>query len=779
MSFALAITSTLRRGFALMSSFRKDGWALADQLLISGANFATMILIARGLSPEAFGWFALAFSVVLFANNIQYGLVTQPHNVLGTTRRGEEYVRYTSSTALSQILIGAAGAVLALLSWLVACAVGWSAASIILPLAPLIFVFQLQEFVRRALYTQQRIAAATFNDVMTYGSRVVVLVVLWWYGTLSVSSALYAIAGTAAIGTVIGFVQIRKTLAGRFDASAFRENWDFGKWLVGTELVGYWLSTQLFVYLAAAFVGVWAAGVLKALDVAFGPARVLTLALCNVLPIRFARTLEERGNSALDAQLRNTLLVSVPILGGYCLLIAIFAKPALELLFDDKYLDQAPVLALYAAYAFVSFLSMILATALRAKRLTQQVFLNRVLASAVAIPFGCVMIFFFGVFGAVLGMVSTYFSLSIFYSLALRREPVADESEHAAHRQATTDGCSKSAGQLHKPKNDKAAVAQVELVLRTFTGSTENDPWLVHPLGCGGQGQTLLVRRRDGRNVWGEHDALVVKLFDADVPEVADAIDCEYTLLADFSGRGDGKVIRGWRIRVPHPLFKCSEPFALVMTVVPGEPLYTLLQSTDDANAEVIESSADAMIGALRPLWFESGRLYGDLHFENIMCDVHSRSVSFVDGGTPQRSWMCDSVAAALYPASRDLAYLLFDVVTSCVRVSLHNPRGAARQTRLVERILAAFLKEVKSSHDRRALLEEIRGCITLHMERVGTSWKPCGVWRRVVHFIASRKIAVILRKLELESDRTVVPDATPAFSIETPRAAQWQGGES
>ena len=82
-------------------------WAVADQMAISAANFVTVVLLARGLSQADFGYFTLVYSVLLFANSLQAGLVTQPHNILGATRRGTDYCRYTTSTAVSQLVLAA------------------------------------------------------------------------------------------------------------------------------------------------------------------------------------------------------------------------------------------------------------------------------------------------------------------------------------------------------------------------------------------------------------------------------------------------------------------------------------------------------------------------------------------------------------------------------------------------------------------------------------------------------------------------------------------------
>src|SRR4051812_41233094 len=87
----------------------RNVWGLADQLLISATNFVTMALVIKGLpDAAAFGKFSLVYSALLFANIIQCSLITQPHNVLGATRTGEAYRGYTAATALMQLYLAAA-----------------------------------------------------------------------------------------------------------------------------------------------------------------------------------------------------------------------------------------------------------------------------------------------------------------------------------------------------------------------------------------------------------------------------------------------------------------------------------------------------------------------------------------------------------------------------------------------------------------------------------------------------------------------------------------------
>ncbi len=423
---------TTRRAEALRSLGRVP-WAVGDQLVVSAANLATMILLARGLSPVEFGGFTLVYSIVLFANSLQSGLITQPHNILGVTRRGDDYVRYTTSTAVAQAFLAAAAAALALASWGVGALAGWDAAPMLLAMAPAMAACQLQEFVRRVFYTEGRAAAAFASDVLTYSVLVLALEALRRAGTLTGTAALYAHAAAFSLAAAVGLWQLRGRLAGPFDPEAIRENWHFGKWLAAGDVVGHWLSTQLFVYLAAAMLGAAAAGVLKAIHTVFGPTRVLIFVFNTLLPIRLARTLAEAGPAALHARLVAALLAAVPLLGGYCLLAAVFSGPLLRFLYGEKYAAYPSVLALYAAFTFLGQMTMIISAALRARRLSRFIFTSRLTATLITVPFGCVLIRLLGLHGAVLGSILTAAVLCYLSWRAYRGTLVGGPAAAAGH----------------------------------------------------------------------------------------------------------------------------------------------------------------------------------------------------------------------------------------------------------------------------------------------------------------------------------------------------------
>jgi O-antigen/teichoic acid export membrane protein len=398
----------------------KDIWALADQVLISGSNFVTMVLAARGLHPEAFGAFTLVYSALLFANVLQSTLITQPHNVIGAARTGADYVRYTTSTAIVQLgmtllcvlaAAGIAGSAIFLKS---------PATSLLVALVPVILTWQLQEFVRRVLYTEARFAAAFINDMVSYGMQMILIAALLWRdglltgGGVEATDAMgdapkimYCLAITSGAAAVLGIWQLRKSLGRQIDRAAFGENWRFGRWLAGAEILQWCSSLNVYLYIAAALFGTAASGELKAAQVLFGPARVLAFQLTNILPMKFSRTLATGGNAALHRRVKSVYAWFAPLTGSYCIIVAIFAGPLMKLMYGPDYAGHKAILSLYAACAFAQYLELVLSAAMTAKRQTQWAFISYVYSAAVAVVAAYPLLWALGVEGAVVGMILT------------------------------------------------------------------------------------------------------------------------------------------------------------------------------------------------------------------------------------------------------------------------------------------------------------------------------------------------------------------------------------
>ncbi|HEY8748828.1 MAG TPA: hypothetical protein VIM11_12685 [Tepidisphaeraceae bacterium] len=397
-----------------LNRYVRDVWAVGDQALIAASNFATMICVAQALGLERFGRFTLVYSALLFANIFQVSLITQPHNVLGTGREGEDYRRYTTSTLFCQLLLIAIEAALALGAAGTAFYNHWPALHLLISLIPAIAGWQMQEFVRRIMYTEGRYFHVFWNDMLSYGGQAIVIGALQLLNRFHIGgrdnwltgvSAMYVLAVTSAIAAAVGLWQIRGSLTPRTDLSALRLNWTYGKWLAGSELLTWCSSIHMYLYVAGATLGLAASGQLKSAQVLFGPTRIIAYYLDTVLPIRFARKLASSGAGALGAQLKQVLARIALPLTVFCLGVALMAKPLLRFTFGKDFSGASTLLMLYSAYALMTYLQMIITAALRAQRTTHLVFYASVVALVVALPTSLLLMPLLQVNGILIAMI--------------------------------------------------------------------------------------------------------------------------------------------------------------------------------------------------------------------------------------------------------------------------------------------------------------------------------------------------------------------------------------
>ncbi|HEX2972010.1 MAG TPA: hypothetical protein VHP11_06735, partial [Tepidisphaeraceae bacterium] len=166
-------------------------------------------------------------------------------------------------------------------------------------------------------------------------------------------------------------------------------------------------------------------------------------------------------------------------------------------------------------------------------------------------------------------------------------------------------------------------------------------------------------------------------------------------------------------------------------------------------------SAGEAAIVAMERYWAAGGEIYGDLDPKNILCDFSTQSLSFVDPGMPEGTYHCFRAPREWYPASRDLAYMLFDVAAS-VRVSMANPGIRRRQKAFVEAGLRMFLANIGSEVEKQKLLEEIQACTQVHVGRIPVSWSPVGIFRMLVRQAAAHCVREMLGKLAVTAEGAV-----------------------
>jgi O-antigen/teichoic acid export membrane protein len=390
------------RSSAAASLVKRGIWGLADQALISLANFLTIVVIARTLDPDRFGEFALALSFINVTMALASAALTQPFVVLSARYGGKQGCRFLSSTLLAQSLFLAAIAVPIAMMALITEVMGWRFASLVALVIPAIAAWQIQEFLRQVFYAESRLQAAFLNDVISYGGQMAGFIVATFAGFLTPVSGLAILALTSMMAIAHALWFLRKSLEWSFSRNEFArfmsEIWSFGRWTLGSSLIQSVTATS-FSFMLAGFSGPAAVGVMRAFVTITAPIRIVVTAAATSFAPSAARINERQGLAGLRPYIRRIFLLVGPPIAAYCLLASTFAGPVLNLLYGGRFDNYDWLLPLYVGSFFITEIFFAVDIGLRARRITDVHFKASMWGALASWLLGPPLVYFLGLTG--------------------------------------------------------------------------------------------------------------------------------------------------------------------------------------------------------------------------------------------------------------------------------------------------------------------------------------------------------------------------------------------
>jgi O-antigen/teichoic acid export membrane protein len=430
------VSSSFLQTTELLTSDRTSGWfrvwgfrsalSILDQGLTSGAGLLLNLLLARWLNKEAYGAFAVAFATLLFLFGFHTALLLEPMSTIGPACYSTDMAGYFRThlklhagfvVVLSAILGGVA---LAFALEGRARDLAWALTGSALALPFLLLLW----LVRRMCYVVHRPFTASWGSATYLIFLAVGLFLLHSNNRLSPFSA-FLVIGAASVPAVVVLVRrlgvigetFRRGPAWRQVAS---ENWSYGRWLVaGTVL--FTVTTQIQTYIAAVFLGLVAAGTLRALQIpSLVMLQIVTAFGLMVLP-SLAR---DFGSGKLDRLRKKALLVSVFLAGlalVYAAALAVFSAPLEHLLFHDKFSTDSWLIPAFGLIPVFSGFGTGFSMALRAIQKPH----CDLLANAISAPAGLISAFIliriWGVAGAGLSMIIGFAVYALVFFFSFRR----------------------------------------------------------------------------------------------------------------------------------------------------------------------------------------------------------------------------------------------------------------------------------------------------------------------------------------------------------------------
>jgi O-antigen/teichoic acid export membrane protein len=333
---------------------RRATWVLIDQGVASAGNFLTANALGRYLSPSEFGVYGLLFETMLYLNSLQAALVIYPLLVRGATGDSVNLGRLATAAiiftcALLPILGGATfGSVAAVHSGHIAIAAIGA-----------IFLWQLQETMRRGLIADLRYADAVWGDAISYLGQAGIIFLLGRTGLLSLNLAFLVMAVTSAgaiavQGMQIGLKRIRPSEL----RDIARDFWKLGRWTLltnaGTVITGlgyFWLLKWTH--------GLAEVGVYYSIVQLFKLANPIMISMSGLIVPAVARAASQGGPKSATRMALRYCAFGIVLLLPYFLLLMIFPAKMLQLAWGSHspYISQANLLRAFIVNYCMSYLN--------------------------------------------------------------------------------------------------------------------------------------------------------------------------------------------------------------------------------------------------------------------------------------------------------------------------------------------------------------------------------------------------------------------------------------
>jgi O-antigen/teichoic acid export membrane protein len=325
---------------------------IADQVIVSGSNFATGILLVRGLGLEQFGIFTVAYAVILLANSIQLSFICSPMITLAAlSEDGEPRKRYLRGMFGVQlrfcvIVTAAAALVSGVFLWFKP---QFGGARLLPAFLISVFAYLMQDWLRRYYFAAGKSRDSIWNDVISYVGQAVILVGLMLMHRMTINTAFWSIAVTSAAAFLAGYAFERIG----YSREELRESWHQSRGLsrdlaIANQL--QWLVYQGAMLIGAAVLGAEAAGSVRATQNVVGPVNVAYQAMENLVPLKAGEEMRRGGIRRVAKFLFRFGCQGFVVLSLLFLGIGLFSREFLSFFYGHKVAVYGGVLDLQLVY---------------------------------------------------------------------------------------------------------------------------------------------------------------------------------------------------------------------------------------------------------------------------------------------------------------------------------------------------------------------------------------------------------------------------------------------
>ena len=389
---------------------RKFSVSLVDQIVVSGTNFITTVLVGRNGGPEELANYALCFTLVIIIFSVLETLIAMPYTIYANRLEGAARAGYRGAVLLQSGLLSVLAALL-LAGWGMAISIGFGPQG----LGPVLYVLStaipfyiLKEFARQLSFAHLNSKTALQLDLCAGTLQIACIATLAAVGLLSAVTAFVAIgaanAGVALTWLILSrndFVVQRNQIL-----PVIRRNLSFGGWILAGRIVGQLNSDILVLWLMAFVLGNKATGIFAACTTIVRMSNPFVLGMGQVLTPRVTQAFAAGGLPEVRRVARKAAILMGVALSGFCLGVFFFGGEALRIIYGSQYGGYSHTITVLSVSIMAFALSMPAASGLLALERPDVSFKANVIGLLLTVTVASALVFPLGVLGVAWGLLS-------------------------------------------------------------------------------------------------------------------------------------------------------------------------------------------------------------------------------------------------------------------------------------------------------------------------------------------------------------------------------------
>jgi O-antigen/teichoic acid export membrane protein len=394
----------------VLAASSKAGLAVLGQALFAGSHFLVNVFLARWLSAEQYGAFALAFSCFLLFSMLYSACIYEPMIVFGSGSYADSFRSYLAILVRSNlVLLAAVSASMLAVSFLLGRMYSSSVQHAFAALAIAAPFIMLTWLGRAGFYARLQPGEAAVGGVFYFAAMVGVLYLLRQRNQLSPGTAFLAMGLAGLVSSLYLLIRLSSQSHHASHDVTLRavanNHWRYGKWAVASAVVA-WFPDNIYYAVLPALSGLGATAALRALINLINPVLHVLYALSAVLIPTLVRHRGRAGIAGMTRTMKTLLGLLIPVSMVYLAMLWGFRQALFRIFYGGNYREYSGLpIVLVGLIPIAAGAAMVLGAGLRAIERPSSVFWGYVAASISTLFLGLPLAYVWGVAGAAAGML--------------------------------------------------------------------------------------------------------------------------------------------------------------------------------------------------------------------------------------------------------------------------------------------------------------------------------------------------------------------------------------